>query len=180
MHKNWYRFSHLCSSYVTGMRTVSLPTARHGCLFYSFPAVFWRTGSDTFALSSSRDCHRLSGNFLRVFCKTRVTDRGAMCVLVAACSFYEITWRISTKFGTGVCVGRCWANWFLFTLDNIIPTFHEAQIQLTSFLKNGWFCIKKTEWAYRVLMGKPEGRRPLWRPRRRWEDNIKMDFREVV
>jgi hypothetical protein len=28
--------------------------------------------------------------------------------------------------------------------------------------------------AYRVLVGKPEGRRPLGRPRRRWEDNIKM------
>ena len=33
--------------------------------------------------------------------------------------------------------------------------------------------------AYRVLMGKPECRRPLRRPRRRWEDNIKMDLREV-
>jgi hypothetical protein len=34
--------------------------------------------------------------------------------------------------------------------------------------------------AYRALVGKPEGRRPLGRPRRRWEDNIKMDLREVV
>jgi hypothetical protein len=33
--------------------------------------------------------------------------------------------------------------------------------------------------AYRVLVGKPEGRRPLERPRHRWEDNIKMDLREV-
>jgi hypothetical protein len=33
--------------------------------------------------------------------------------------------------------------------------------------------------AYRVLMGKPEERRPLGRSRRRWEDNIKMDLREV-
>ena len=33
--------------------------------------------------------------------------------------------------------------------------------------------------AYRVLVGKPEGKRPLGRPRRRWEDNIKMDLREV-
>jgi hypothetical protein len=33
--------------------------------------------------------------------------------------------------------------------------------------------------AYRALVGKPEGRRPLGRPRRRWEDNIKMDLREV-
>jgi hypothetical protein len=31
--------------------------------------------------------------------------------------------------------------------------------------------------AYRVSVGKPEGKRPLRRPRRRWVDNIKMDFR---
>jgi hypothetical protein len=33
--------------------------------------------------------------------------------------------------------------------------------------------------AYRALVGKPEGKRPLGRPRRRWEDNIKMDLLEV-
>jgi len=32
---------------------------------------------------------------------------------------------------------------------------------------------------YRVLVGKPEGKRPLGRPRRRWVDNIRMDFQEV-
>jgi len=50
---------------------------------------------------------------------------------------------------------------------------------------------RRTRWAehvvrvgegrakYRVLVGKPEGRRPLVRPRLRWEDNIKMDLQEV-
>jgi hypothetical protein len=33
--------------------------------------------------------------------------------------------------------------------------------------------------VYRVLVGKPEGKRPLRRPRRRWEDNIKMELREL-
>jgi len=33
--------------------------------------------------------------------------------------------------------------------------------------------------VYRVLVGKPEGKRPLGRPRRRWENNIKMDLQEV-
>jgi hypothetical protein len=33
--------------------------------------------------------------------------------------------------------------------------------------------------AYRVLVGRPEGKKPLGRPRRRWEDNIKMDLREI-
>jgi hypothetical protein len=32
---------------------------------------------------------------------------------------------------------------------------------------------------HRVLVGKPEGKRPLGRPRRRWEDNIKMDLQEI-
>jgi hypothetical protein len=50
---------------------------------------------------------------------------------------------------------------------------------------------RKTRWAehvarmgegrnvYRALMGKPEGKRQLQRPRRRWEDGIKMDLREI-
>ena len=33
--------------------------------------------------------------------------------------------------------------------------------------------------VHRVLVGKPEGKRPLRRPRHRWEDNIKMDLQEV-
>jgi hypothetical protein len=33
--------------------------------------------------------------------------------------------------------------------------------------------------VYRVLVGKPEGKRTLGRPRRRWEDNIRMDLKEV-
>jgi hypothetical protein len=34
--------------------------------------------------------------------------------------------------------------------------------------------------AYRILVGRPEGRRPLGGPRRRWEDNIKIDLQEVA
>ena len=37
----------------------------------------------------------------------------------------------------------------------------------------------KDRGVHRVLVGKPEGKRPLVRPRRRWEDNIKMDLQEV-
>jgi hypothetical protein len=33
--------------------------------------------------------------------------------------------------------------------------------------------------AYRILVGKPERKRPLGRPRRRWVDNIKIDLREI-
>jgi hypothetical protein len=37
-------------------------------------------------------------------------------------------------------------------------------------------CMGERRGAYRALVGKPEGRRPLERPRHRWEDNIKMDL----
>jgi hypothetical protein len=37
----------------------------------------------------------------------------------------------------------------------------------------------ETRNAYRTLVGKPEGKRPLGRPRRRWVDNIKMELREI-
>jgi hypothetical protein len=40
--------------------------------------------------------------------------------------------------------------------------------------------MRKRRNAYRLLVGKPEGKRPLGRPRRRWVDNIRMDLEEVV
>jgi hypothetical protein len=40
-------------------------------------------------------------------------------------------------------------------------------------------CILKKRGVYRVLVGKPEGKSPVGRPRRRWEDNIRADLQEV-
>jgi hypothetical protein len=37
----------------------------------------------------------------------------------------------------------------------------------------------KEKGVYRILVGKPEGRRPMGKPRRRWDDNIRMDLQEV-
>jgi hypothetical protein len=39
--------------------------------------------------------------------------------------------------------------------------------------------IGEKRYAYRILVGKSEGKKPLGRPRRRWVDNIKMDLREI-
>jgi hypothetical protein len=41
------------------------------------------------------------------------------------------------------------------------------------------FRLREGRGVYRILVGKPEGKRPLGRPRCRWEDNIKMDFQAV-
>jgi hypothetical protein len=45
----------------------------------------------------------------------------------------------------------------------------------------GWTCGTHGEGrgVYRVLVGRPEGKRPLGKPRRRWEENIKMGLREI-
>ena len=40
-------------------------------------------------------------------------------------------------------------------------------------------CMEEGRAVHKVLVGKPDGKRPLGRPRRRWEDNIKMDLEEV-
>jgi hypothetical protein len=41
-----------------------------------------------------------------------------------------------------------------------------------------YFCLKKAD-TKAILVGRPESKRPLEKPRRRWEDNIKMDLREI-
>ena len=45
----------------------------------------------------------------------------------------------------------------------------------------GWACgaYGRGEGVYRVLVGKPEGKRPLGRPMRRWADNIRIDLQQV-
>jgi hypothetical protein len=42
-----------------------------------------------------------------------------------------------------------------------------------------WLAWEEVRGAYNILVGSPEGRRPLGRRRRRWEDNIKVDLREI-
>ena len=40
-------------------------------------------------------------------------------------------------------------------------------------------CMEEVRGVHKVLVGKPDGKRPLGRPRHRWEDNIKMDLQKV-
>jgi hypothetical protein len=61
-----------------------------------------------------------------------------------------------------------------FLWEGIYPS-HKTNITLIIYLIN----IYSKRNAYRILVGEPEGKRPLGRPRRKWEDNIKMDLREI-
>jgi hypothetical protein len=63
----------------------------------------------------------------------------------------------------------------LYSSPNIVVVIKPRRIR--------WAChvarVGDRRGAYRVLVGKPEGKRPLGRPRHRWEGNIKMDLQEV-
>ena len=59
---------------------------------------------------------------------------------------------------------------------NSIPSMQAESIQSIDIIKGNMYGRRG---VHRVLVGKPEGKRPLGRPRRRWEDNIKMELQEM-
>ena len=63
----------------------------------------------------------------------------------------------------------------LYSLPNIVRVVKSRRMRWAGHVA----CMGEGRGVHRVLVGKPEGKRPLGRPRRRWEDNIKMDLREV-
>ena len=63
----------------------------------------------------------------------------------------------------------------MYSSPNIIRSLKSRRLRWAGHVAR----MEQTRNAYRVLVGKPEGKRPLGRPRRRWEDNIKMNLREV-
>jgi hypothetical protein len=63
----------------------------------------------------------------------------------------------------------------LYSSPHIIRMIKSRRIRLVGHVAR----MGEKRNAYRILVGKPERKRPLERPRRRWEDNIKMDLREI-
>jgi hypothetical protein len=63
----------------------------------------------------------------------------------------------------------------LYLSPNIIRVIKSRRMRWAGHLAR----TREERGAYRILVRRPEGRRPLGRPRRRWEDNIKTDLREV-
>ena len=67
-----------------------------------------------------------------------------------------------------------WLN-DLYSLPNIVRVVKSRQMRWAGHVVR----MGEDRGVQRVLLGKPEGKRSLGRPRRRWEDNIKMDLQEV-
>ena len=63
----------------------------------------------------------------------------------------------------------------LYSLPNIVRVVKSRRMRWAGHV----VCMGEGRGVHRVLVGKPEGKRPLGKPRRRWEDNIKMDLWEV-
>ena len=63
----------------------------------------------------------------------------------------------------------------LYSLPNIVQVVKSRRMRWAGLVAR----MGEDRGVHRVLVGKPEGKRPLGRPRRRWEDNIKMDLQEV-
>ena len=63
----------------------------------------------------------------------------------------------------------------LYSLPNIVQVVKSGRIRWAGHVAR----VGEGRGVHRVLVGKPEGKRPLERPRRRWEDNIKMELKEV-
>jgi hypothetical protein len=63
----------------------------------------------------------------------------------------------------------------LYSLSNIITVIKLSRMRWAGHVAR----MGEGRGVYRVLVGRPEGKRPLERPRRRWEDNIKIDLREI-
>ena len=63
----------------------------------------------------------------------------------------------------------------LYSLPNIVRVVKSRLMRWAGHVAG----IVEDRGVHRVLVGKPEGKRPLGRPRRRWEDNIKMDLQEI-
>jgi hypothetical protein len=66
-------------------------------------------------------------------------------------------------------------NLMIYSSPNIIPVIKSRRMRLAGHEAR----MGEGRGAYRISVGRPEGRRPLGRPRRRWENNIKMDLQVV-
>jgi len=63
--------------------------------------------------------------------------------------------------------------------EKVFECYFHRYISVSTRTKIIFACIQTYEKCIQTVVGKPEGKKPLAKPRRRWKDNIRMDLREV-
>ena len=63
----------------------------------------------------------------------------------------------------------------LYRSSNIVRVIKSKRLRWTGHVTR----MEESRSALKILTGKPTGKRPLWRPKHRWEDNIRMDLKEI-
>ncbi|KAJ4438750.1 hypothetical protein ANN_14701 [Periplaneta americana] len=136
----------------------------------------------------------LSSSLLSKNLKVRIYKTVILPVLLYGCETWTLTLREEHRFRVfenkvlrkifGAKRGEVTGEWrklhntelhALYSSPDIIRNIKSRRLRWAGHVARMGECRN----AYRVLVGRPEGKRPLGRPRRRWEDNIKMDLREV-
>jgi hypothetical protein len=91
---------------------------------------------------------------------------------------YGINFSIFNKYMAYVCIWRKLHNeelHGLYSSPSIVRVIKARRMRWAGHVAH----MGEVRGAYNILVGKPEGRRPLGRPRCIWEDNIKMDLRKI-
>ncbi|KAJ4446515.1 hypothetical protein ANN_13211 [Periplaneta americana] len=136
----------------------------------------------------------LSSSLLSKNLKVRIYKTVILPVLLYGCETWTLTLREEHRFRVfenkvlrkifGAKRDEVTGEWrklhntelhALYSSPNIIRNIKSRRLRWAGHVAR----MGESRNAYRVLVGRPEGKRPLGRPRRRWEDNIKMDLREV-
>jgi hypothetical protein len=96
-----------------------------------------------------------------------VKDSGSKLSLLLISCFTSELYLILCKY--------MYAHFSLYSSPDIIRQVKSRRMRWVGHVA----CMGEERKVYKVLVGKPKGKRPLGRPRRRWEDGIRMDLREI-
>jgi hypothetical protein len=125
--------------------------------------------------------------------KIKINKTVILLVVLCGCKTWSLTLRKEHKlrvsentvlrriFGPKSVVDRSWRKLqndelhSLYSSLNIVRVIKSRRLRWAGHVARMW----EGKGVYRVLVGRPEGKRPLGRPGNRWEDNIKLDLRET-
>jgi hypothetical protein len=135
----------------------------------------------------------LSSRLVSKNLKIKIYKTVILPVVLYGCETWSLTLReehrlrvfentvLRSMFGTKRVEDGSWRKLHNYELHSLYSSPNIVKVIKSRRMRWTWHVARMGEGrgAYRVLVGRPEGKRPLGRPRRRWDGNIKMDLREI-